>query len=795
MRIAVVAPSPVPFIIGGAEKLFWGLVRNINAYTSHIAELLKIPCRDDEFWSLMEGYRNFLNLDVSSYDLVISTKYPAWMVSHPQHHLYMQHPCRGVYELYQGPVDDTIPHPDLIPLLRLMRRYAPSKELLPEFFERLFALPSKTSIPEEVFTLTSPFSRVVIKWLDSIALHPSYIRSYSAISRTVATREGYFPEGISVKIFHHPSDLEGFREGEYRYLFTVSRLTALKRIDLLIKAFRRLDIDIPFFIAGTGGAEEFLRFIAEGDSRIHFLGFLNDGALINWYSNALFVPFVPYNEDYGLITVEAMHSAKAVLTTTDSGGVNELVSHGENGLSVEPTEESIAEAMAQLIGNREKTIEMGRRAKETVSHITWERFITSFIQHITDHFHDGKRFWAIRGKDHKRILVVNEFSIFPPVSGGKIRLFQIVKALSRRGEVTFLSFTSHSSPFVCRNITPSIKEVLVPKSKEHAEEDERWSSALGVSAQDVSAINSWSLTPSFEELLKTYANSCDLVLLSHPYLIKVLRKHYKGPLWYDAQDVEIDLKAWMFKPSEERDQALRLIREVEATCLSESSLVMPCSDEDAKRLMEIYGVDRDRMVVVPNGVSSDEVFLLTPSERYALRHRLGIDSRPVAIFMGSIHGPNNEAALWICDLAISFPEVLFIIIGSVCNVLKPTTLPFNVMPLGMVSSETKAILLNASHIAMNPVEGGSGTNVKMLEYAAYELPIITTETGNRGLAFRDGKEVIISNKSQWRDRLSEVLEALSSSSEDIRVLGRAAREMALSRYEWSKIIRPIIELL
>lgn len=795
MRIAIVAPSPVPFVIGGAEKLFWGLVRNLNRYTPHIVELIKVPCQDDQFWGLMEGYRHFANLDLSSYDAVISTKYPAWMVSHPQHHVYMQHPCRGVYELYRGPTDEVIPHSDLVPLVRLMRRFPPSRNLLPEFFGMLFSLRSNASIPPGVLYLPSPFSRMIIRWLDSIALHPSSVKSYSAISRTVAGREGYFPEGVNVKVLHHPSDLEGFQTGDYRYIFTASRLSSLKRIDRLIKAFRRLDFDIPFFIAGTGSREQELKSLAIGDDRIFFLGFVNDDDLIRWYSNALFVPFIPYNEDYGLITVEAMHSGKAVLTTHDSGGVNELVVHGENGLSVEPNEDAIAEAMLRLITDREKTIEMGKKARETVAHITWEKFVSSLMEHITNNMKDGTKMWQTGWNSSKRVLIVNTFPVYPPVSGGQIRLFHIARALSQRAEVTLLTLASSKSDAVNHQITSTLREICVPKSKLHAEEDSRWSEALGVSANDVSAINAWALTPAFADLIREHAASSDLVLLSHPYLIKAVRECYRGPIWYDAQDVELDLKAWMYPPSDHRKEALELIREVEYACIAESSLIFPCSQDDASRLQELYGVDEKRLLVIPNGISRDDVLLLTAEERRALRSRLEIDAYHAALFMGSYHKPNNDAALWLSELAADFPEVIFIIIGSVCDALKSTSFPTNLIPLGVVSSEIKAILLNAAHLALNPVEGGSGTNLKMLEYAAYELPIVTTEAGNRGLAFKDGEEVIISPRSHWKEKLAELLSHLSDNPESLLTVAKSARKRALSQYEWSLITRPLVDLL
>lgn len=795
MKIAIVAPSPVPFVIGGAEKLFWGLVKNLNRYTPHLVELIKLPCKDDDFWGLMEGYRNFSKLDLSSYDIVISTKYPAWIVYHPNHHCYMQHPCRGLYDLYRGSLEDLIPHSDLIPLVKLMRQFPPSRELLPEFFDILFSLRHNSSIPESILTLPSSFSRTLVRWLDSIALNPSYIKSYSAISQTVANREGYFPEGVNVKVIHHPSDLEGFREGNYEYIFTASRLTPLKRIDLLIKAFKLIDKDIPFFIAGCGGLEASLKELADGDERIKFLGFINDEEMIRCYSNALFVPFVPYNEDYGLITIEAMHSAKAVLTTHDSGGVNELVIHGENGLSVDPSEEALAKAMSYLVENREETIKMGKKAKQTVSHINWENFVNSLMNHIYNHMKEDKKIWHGWNKP-KRILIVNTFPVFPPISGGRIRIFHIARALSCRSEVVILTLAPCEASEVREHVIDhNLREISIPRSKAHADKDREWSCALKISAQDVSAIDSWHLTPSFIKLFQDLSSSSDLVIISHPYLIKAVRTLYQGPLWYDAHNVEIDLKSQIFPPSERRNEALALIREVEEACVAESLLIFTCSEEDKTKLMEIYKASSEKILVIPNGISRDDVFLLVPEEREKLRSRLGIFPHPIFIFMGSYHGPNNEAALWLCELAPYFSEALFIIIGSACEVLKSSTLPSNLIPLGLVSNDVKSILLNAAHIALNPVQSGSGTNIKMLEYAAYELPILTTKIGNRGLAFENGKDIIISDRSLWHEKLEELLYKLSHEPETLTLIGKRARETAISLYEWSKLTKIILEYL
>ena len=100
MKIAIIAPSPVPFTIGGAEKLWWGMQNFINTTTNHHCELIKISVKEDTFWNLIDSYYKFFNLDVSHFDLVITTKYPAWMVTHKNHIVYLQHHLRGLFDTY-----------------------------------------------------------------------------------------------------------------------------------------------------------------------------------------------------------------------------------------------------------------------------------------------------------------------------------------------------------------------------------------------------------------------------------------------------------------------------------------------------------------------------------------------------------------------------------------------------------------------------------------------------------------------------------------------------------------------
>ena len=100
MNISVIAPTHVPAMTGGAERLIDGIIKHLNETTEHVATLVTLPVREDNLIDLIDAYRQFAELDVSGADLVISSKYPAWMVEHPNHAVYMMHPLRGLYDTY-----------------------------------------------------------------------------------------------------------------------------------------------------------------------------------------------------------------------------------------------------------------------------------------------------------------------------------------------------------------------------------------------------------------------------------------------------------------------------------------------------------------------------------------------------------------------------------------------------------------------------------------------------------------------------------------------------------------------
>lgn len=742
MKIAIVAPSSIPYTVGGAEKFWWGLLQAFNLGTRHEVELIKIPGLEKDFWSIIDSYRKFSELDLDHFDLVISTKYPAWMVCHRNHVVYMQHKLRGLYDTYPAALAEEFEQelPALLqPLVERLETLSPVRENLPAMFEALDALRDEWKSTAEhereamasFFALPGVLIRKLVHWFDDLALSPAEIRRYYAISDNVRGRRDYFPAAASVKVVHHPSDMEEDRCESFTHIFTASRLDRAKRIGALIEAFARVKTDREFRIAGTGPDEQRLRELAAGDHRVKFLGRLTDAEIAEQYSHALFVPFVPYDEDYGLITLEAMRCGKAVLGCEDSGGVNELLRHWQTGLSVPFDIDAIAAAMQSLVDDAETTQVMGARGRAAVAGISWPAVVEALLPAPV---------LAINSNDAQRprIVVAVPFPVQPAIGGGQQRVFHLYRGLSGKADLTIVSLTNEGSPSGRFDINPHCRELRVAKSTDHQAVELQLSRELKASVGDIALLDHVGKSPDYLRALQNACADADLCIASHHYLYPALREVFRGPVVYESHNVEADMKAAILGDSPGADYWLQRNSEVEAACVADAEALIACSMDDAERFAELYGEDvLDKLHLVQNGTDTEAVRFQDAQARSRLRRRLNLEGQSIALFMGSWHGPNIDAVKHLFRIAAACPQWQFWVMGTVCDYFHRKyagAWPVNVQMLGVTDADQKAVVLGAVDLALNPVDTGSGTNLKLVEYLVAGIPVLSTEFGCRGLS-------------------------------------------------------------
>ena len=141
----------------------------------------------------------------------------------------------------------------------------------------------------------------------------------------------------------------------------------------------------------------------------------------------------------------------------------------------------------------------------------------------------------------------------------------------------------------------------------------------------------------------------------------------------------------------------------------------------------------EKIIVVPNGVDIDETKFTDINKRKSNKSKNLILKQKIGLFMGSWHGPNIEASEKIIEIAKKCKDIKFMLMGSQCMYFKDRKIPENVGLIGLVSEEEKSRIFSLVDFALNPMLSGSGTNLKMFDYMAAGIPIITTEFGTRGI--------------------------------------------------------------
>lgn len=374
----------------------------------------------------------------------------------------------------------------------------------------------------------------------------------------------------------------------------------------------------------------------------------------------------------------------------------------------------------------------------------------------------------------------------PPENGGQSRLFNFYRALSRWHDVTLLT----SGPLlgeeerVCHGT--SFVERRIPKDEHFAREYEALRAfACGdgdLSAPALAAASGWA-TPLHQAWLEEY-ESADLIIHDFPFTIgyDLLAGLDGKPRVYNAHNSESQLYRALH-PSVEAAVIHRQIEAAERRMLQCADLVLYCGEDDLADFRRRAPEADFAALFVPHGMSL--VGVPGAVGEGGARQKKSFS----AVFMGSAHPPNNEAANFIATvLAPRLPGVTFHLLGS-CTVAAP--LPANVHRHGVVSETEKRALLGLADVALNPMASGSGANVKVFDYLAHGLPVLSTAFGMRGIEAEAGKTFVQAEL----DGFVAMLAAASTGELDLGPIAAAGQALAQERYTWEALAAKASEAL
>lgn len=392
-------------------------------------------------------------------------------------------------------------------------------------------------------------------------------------------------------------------------------------------------------------------------------------------------------------------------------------------------------------------------------------------------------------KNKIKVLILDMQPIDPPIGGGRIRLIGLYHNLGNNVEATYIgSYDWPGEKYRDHKLSNSLREINIPLSKEHFEEIDRITKMLnGKNIIDLTFHQLVHMSPEYLSKADEFLSDADVIIFSHPWVYPAVKEkinNIKQLIIYDSQNVEGYLRYSIF--NDDKGYIKDIVKEVikiECELCSNADIILACSHEDKELFNRLYGTNLNKIKIVPNGVFTDKIKPITALEKNKLKKVLKL-KKNTAIFIGSNYAPNSEAAKFIIEnIADNFPDISFIIAGGIGESLININKPENVLITGIINDDEKISYLNASDIALNPMFSGSGTNIKMFDFMAAGIPIISTDKGRRGIIELSYDAFIISDINH----MNESIKKLFSDKKLYERISINCRKLAEEFYSWKNI--------
>jgi polysaccharide biosynthesis protein PslH len=388
-----------------------------------------------------------------------------------------------------------------------------------------------------------------------------------------------------------------------------------------------------------------------------------------------------------------------------------------------------------------------------------------------------------------RILVLSASIPFPPISGGKLRTYHLMRALSRRHDLTLVGFTygeQAGAPTIRVRVVPVPWEpppLYQQMNGSDAAAAQRAADRLNRDGDDPWCVN-WADSSAMETAIRRLCEEdFDMVLVEGTPMARfpqVLPDDV--PRVLDFFDVYTRMRLRNDGSDAAAFEAERT-RRFERGAALQCDLCLAVSEEEAAAVKELLGVEHVR--VVPNGVDTAR---FTPAAS---------DPDPASLlFVGTLsYRPNSEGVGHFAKRILprihdEVPEAVLHVVGVDPPHEVTALAGERVAVQGMVPDVLP--YYHRAAVVVVPLLSGGGTKIKVLEAAACGKAIVATTVGVDGLPFRDGEDLVVADSDE---DFARAVASLLNDGARRGALGTNARLAALD-FDWEAIgnrFRQLIE--
>lgn len=383
------------------------------------------------------------------------------------------------------------------------------------------------------------------------------------------------------------------------------------------------------------------------------------------------------------------------------------------------------------------------------------------------------------------ILFLSRWFPYPANNGSKLRIFNLLRGLSRAHTVDLVSFYDPGEGAadlaglqgICQGVRVIAWREFDPTSLNALR------GLFGVTPRSVVDTYSVEMSRVIRDALE--AKRYDLLIASQIDMALYAVEQSEIPVLLEEAEVGVyaqkaaQASAWMGRLRHgltwwKYRQYLRgLFRNIAAATVV---------SEQEKRLLQSAVPQAHRVIVIPNCMQ--------------LQDYDGVSAKPrpdSLIYTGSFrYDVNHEAMEWFARevyplILADHPQASLIITGDPAGKALPAAK--NIVQTGVVADVRP--LLAAARVALAPLQTGGGTRLKILEAMALRTPVVSTTKGVEGLDAQAGVHLLVADSP--RDFADAVLQLLQDDALRER-LADAGYQLVRQKYNWDAVLPGLLQL-
>ena len=377
-----------------------------------------------------------------------------------------------------------------------------------------------------------------------------------------------------------------------------------------------------------------------------------------------------------------------------------------------------------------------------------------------------------------RILAIAPYAAYPPVGGGKLRIYHLLQEWMRLGHEVTLWVAPLDEPELAWSPGELQPRMSALRARSRSSLRSKLSSVLSTLPEEV-----WARPPlmgSREDGPERF----DLVVLMQAHMGRYATAFTAAgtPVILDQQNVETHISGeiarlaptWMGR-SRARLDILKW-RSYETDLLGRVRRTVAVSEADAQAFRRM--APSASVVVRPSGADLRSLNYVDHSENRGDR----------LIMTGTLgYLPNLDAANWMIDRILPLvrtvrPDARLVLVGASAPESLIRRAGDSVEIAGRVPDVRP--YLDGADLFVAPLRAGGGTRLKLLEAFAVGLPVVATTVASAGLAVRSG--VDLASADDEEAFAEEVIRLLIDVPGRL-AMAQSARRLVEERYDWRSI--------